>query len=259
MNTWTIGMVCLFFCFSLRSTAQDTIWFEGKTPLQVDIIEERDGEVLYKKFNTPKSPTYILRKRFISEVAYQDPEARKLKYKPSTNDRSNDLEVWVNKMDGISKAHGLLHQLNDTTMLLRKKTIMQAGNSNINPDIVFLYPYQNIRSIEYRKRKKMRRYALWGAAGGFLVGTLTGLAIFEDTKPCDPNLPDGPKCDESLSSPRSKLEKSLTLGFASGGAGFLAGGMIGSVKVRIPIGGSRDRYNQAIPRLEREQDRQRKR
>ena len=232
--------------------AQDTIIFENQYPFLVEVIEESETSVTYRKFKESSNLAYIIQKRFITDVRYQDPEAGKSKFKPDTLLPQNKLDLWVVRAGGgaENEFNGLLHRIDDSTLILKKKPTVFDGKNKDGPEVVYIFPYSQINHIAARKQNRIAQYALIGAASGFLVGTLSGLVGFNDDQPCSPVMP-GMDCDGSLSSPRSAWEKSLTLGIATTGVGALAGGIIGGVKVKIPIGGKKDIFNAAVPRLNR--------
>ncbi|MEO1257281.1 MAG: hypothetical protein AAFZ15_00730 [Bacteroidota bacterium] len=234
------------------TVAQDTIIFESQYPFLVGVIEESESNVTYRKFNENSNLAYIIEKRFITDVRYQDPEAGKLKFKPDALLDQNKLDLWVLRGAGGSgdEFSGLLHRMDDSTLILKKKASVFDKGKKDGPEVVYIFPYSQIDHIAARKQNRIVQYALIGAGTGFLVGTLTGLVGFKDDEPCDPVVP-GMDCDNSLSSPRTTWEKSLTFGLATTGIGALTGGIIGGIKVKIPIEGKKDIFNAAIPRLNR--------
>ncbi len=240
-----------FFCLTtILATAQDTIIFENKYPYLVEVIEESETRVVYKKLREATNLAYIIEKRFITDVRYRDPEAGKLKFKADTLVLDNKLELWVTRGGQGKVTNGLLHRMDDSTLILKKKSILFEKNPKDAPEVVYIFPYSQINEIAARKQNRIISYALLGAGTGLFVGTVTGLAVFNDSEPCDP-LTMEPGCDPSLSSPRTRWNKAWTLGFGSAGLGAVAGGIVGGVKVKIPIGGKKDLFNAAVPRINR--------
>ena len=233
---------------ALRSIAQDTIVFENKHPYVVEVMEESETHIIYKKYPSLTNLAYIIQKRFVTDIQYQDPEAGKLKFKPDALIKDNKLEVWVGRNGMAKEINGLLHRMDDTTLILKKKSVLFKNNGRDAPAVVYIFPYKQINYISARRQNRIVQHALMGAAGGFFVGTLTGLAIFNDSKPCDPLLP---ICDDSLNPPRSRWEKAFTLGFGTAGLGAVGGGVYGGIRVKIPIRGQKDLFNSAVPRLYR--------
>lgn len=240
----------LFFCLN-KTHAQDTIVFEGKHLYIVDITEEREQNVIFKKLNLKKSPTYVLDKRYISDIWYHDPATASQKFNPEPLVEQRSLELWIVPIGADEVYRGEMESLTDSAIVFKKRKKSEMEVESTLPTSVDIFPYQTIKTISVRKRDRMRKLALWGTASGFTVGTVVGLLLFEDTPPCDPNNIDGMPCDPSLSSPRSRWEKALLLGAGGGGVGMLTGGLVGSFKVRIPIQGRKDAYQVAIPKLER--------
>ncbi len=250
MSKLSVSLFLLLVLASLQTVAQDTIVFENRFPMIVEIIEESESRIIYKKYPPEKGDlAYTLKKRFVTETNYVSEEDARNKFKSEANQLDKKLDVWVNRIGRADITNGLMHGLNDSSLILKKKSILFSGPGKGNPEIVFIFPYQQIDYIKVRKQNQIVQYAFAGAAIGFTVGILTGLTIFDDSPACDPILPDG--CDPSLSSPRSQWDKALTLGFTSAGAGALTGGIVGGLKIKIPIGGRKDHFNALIPKLNR--------
>ena len=246
-------LTLVLLIMSLQSaSAQDTIMFGNKFPFLVEVLEESETSVIYRKYQESSNLAYTILKRFITDVRYQDPEAGKLKFKPDTLIDENKLDLWVVRGEGGigNEFSGLFHRMDDSTLILKKKPSVFDGSGKDGPEVVYIFPYSQITHISARKQNRIVKYALYGAITGLVVGTMSGLVGFNDEPPCQPIMP-GMDCDGSLSSPRSAFEKSITLGIAAAGAGALTGGIIGGIKVKIPIGGKRDVFNAAVPRLNR--------
>lgn len=250
----TYGVIPLLFFsfFSSKMLCQDTIVFENKYNYLVHVVEEHEENVVYTRPLVEKSPTFILSKRYVTDIRYQNPASAGLLFKSQPPMALRDLDVWVTPTDTGKVVRGELFRLNDTTLILRDpRADIESVEAGLSPEVVQILHYGNIYQVKARQRGRIRKYATWGAIGGFVAGTLTGLVLFKDEPPCDPTNIDGGPCDDSLFSPRTRFEKSMLLGYGTAGAGLLGGGIFGSVKVTIPIGGKRDRFNAAIPRLER--------
>lgn len=246
--------LCLLLLLSPLSAtlfAQDTILFENKYPYLVNIVEEHERDVVFRKINLENSPTYIIEKRFVSSIGYKDPKAGKLKFKTVKSDLRRPLDVWVTPMDRRHPdKQGILHHLTDSTLVLKTKPAAQATNDRGLPAEVDILPYQQVHRLQFRRRNQVARFGFRGAVAGFAIGTTVGWFIFKDDEPCDLLDPDTP-CDNGLKSPRTKLEKALLLGAGTGGLGFATGGLLGSVRVTIPVAGRLDAYNAAIPKIEK--------
>ena len=246
-----IPISLLFALFWVKSLAQDTIIFEKNWSYLAYVQEEQPEEVLFQKFNSGDSLIFVIDKRFISEIRYQNPKLGRQAMRKAPASLAKPLDVWITPSDSIGRFKGSLQNLNDTTLFLKKKRKLLEGTKGLKAEIVYVFPYEKIHEVKVRQRNKVKHYATLGAIGGFALGTLTGLVIFKDEPPCDPIGPDGRPCDESLFSPHTKLDKSLLLGFGTGGAGFVAGGIVGSVRITIPIGSRKDAFGTAIPKLKR--------
>ena len=250
-NPGLIFSLALSLLATCRVLAQDTIIFENKYPYLVEVQEESETRVIYRKYPPEHNLAYIIEKRFITDIRYQDPQSAKEKFKPDTLTIDNKLELWVDRgAPGGPIIRGMLHRLDDSTLILKKKPSLFDKPRDNAPEVVYIFPYTQIHHLAVRRQNKIINFGLGGAAAGFLLGTVTGLVAFNNTPPCDPVAP-GMPCDPSLQSPRSYWEKSLTLGFGMAGLGAVAGGIVGGIKVQIPIGGKRDLFNAAIPRINR--------
>ena len=239
----------LFLTMGSALTAQDTIIFEKKHPFLVKVTQESDTEVQYRKYGVTDSSVFVMKKRFISAIRYQYPDSAQLLFRTDTAYFRKDLDIWVTKNDDNNVIKGLLHRIDDSTLVLRKQSILTEGGEKFAQQLQS-FSYSKIHQLQVRKHRQIREYAVVGTAVGFIVGTLAGLVIFEDTPPCDP-LVEGVNCDSSLSSPKTQWDKSLLLGLGGAGGGFITGSAIGAIKVKIPIRGKRDQFNASIPRLER--------
>ena len=198
-----------------------------------------------------KSPTHVLDKHFITAILYRDSASAVQKYNPEPLYAQRPLELWVMPVDGDKAYKGELDYLSDTAIVFKNKKGKKKREATGLPTEVDVFHYQRIKTVAVRRRDRQRKLALWGTLGGFATGALVGWLNFEDTPPCDPSSIDGIPCDPSLSTPQSRWEKAILTGAAGSGIGMLTGGLVGSVKVRIPIEGRKDAYNAAIPKLER--------
>ncbi len=248
MNRLLLPIFLSLFFFG-KSAAQDTLIFEGKWPYLVHIERETETKVFYKKLDKRDKYLHYIEKRFVTQVNYTDPSRRKVESEPID---ARPLDVWVKPMGKPAVQKGSLLALNDTTLFLRKKEQLVIGKKKVDAQLVKVFPYDKIEKIQIAQRNQVRNYALVGAAGGFAIGFLTGLATFRDSPPCDSDPIGGRDCDGSLSSPKTAVEKSLLLGVGGAGGGLLAGGIYGTaVRVKIPINGKRYIFNEAIPRMRR--------
>ncbi|RMD99453.1 MAG: hypothetical protein D6816_14915 [Bacteroidetes bacterium] len=230
--------------------AQDTLLFENKWKLPVIIEEENEYEVIYRKAEWVNSPLYVIEKRFITNISYLDTLEAAKKFKSRPFDGSN-IDLWVKPLDtNTVLLRGRLLHMDDTMLMVRHRGSFFPGKPKIRSELVSVITYDHIQRLEYRKRSKMRKSAIIGAATGFVAGTLTGLLFFNDTPACENGGIDGkPPCDPNLKSPMTRFEKSLILGAGAATGGFVTGGIIGGVRIKFIIGGKKDRYNQAIPHI----------
>lgn len=244
-----VAMSC-YLMVSERTLAQDTLMFEGKWKLPIIVEEENEYQVIYRKANWKNSPLYVIEKRFITDIKYQNAEMAAKKFKSRPID-GNNIDLWIKTLDSNSLTiWGRLLHLDDTLLMVRHRRNFIHEKPKIRAELVSAISYDKLESIEFRKRNKMRKSSILGAASGFVAGTLLGLLIFDDTPACENIGIDGkPPCDPNLNSPLTRFEKSLLLGAGTAAGGFISGSIIGGVRVKFVIGGNKDRYNQAIPHI----------
>ncbi len=245
-----IALLTFFMLSTCWAVAQDTLIFENKVIMLVEVLEESETKVIYRKYPPELGNlAHTIKKRFITDILYLDKETSISKFKSDALQLDKKLDIWVTRIGQENVVSGLLLDMNDTTLILKKKSVLFDGKGKNAPEIVHIFPYQQINYIKVRQQNRIVNNVLFGAAIGMAVGTITGLAIFKDSEPCDPILAEG--CDPSLSTPISQWSKAWTLGFAGTGVGMFTGGIVGGVKVKIPVGGKKNQFNTIIPQLDR--------
>lgn len=243
-----IVALLLLSCLTTAS-AQDTLYFEKGKYMVGKVLKILPNEVIYQRIENKDTVVFTMEKRYISSINYGDPTRQKQEIARSPVYLPKALKIWIFSEEQEEVMSGFLANYNDSTLFIAKHRGFLDFNKGLKADLMYVVPSENIYEIQVRSRRNIRLYATLGAAGGLLLGSLTGLAIFKDDKPCTPVGPDGLPCDNSLKSPRTRLEKSLTLGVGMGGAGFAAGGFIGAMRISIPIGGKKDYLHNATPSL----------
>jgi len=140
--------------------------------------------------------------------------------------------TWVSLNSEPFKIEGVLYEIKDSSILVSSSLVIQdyykdrfeVTNLHIN----------NIETIKTRRKNSIGTGALIGAAAGFAVGGLIGLASGDD-----------PPCPQYswFCFRFTAQEKALGAGALLAVPGTVIGAVFGSVKVTIPINGSMDRYN----------------
>ena len=131
--------------------------------------------------------------------------------------KDNKYKVWITLIDKPYEVNGVLYELKDSTLLISNyKTFSEfivENSPTIELDI------SNIDLIEARKRKRLGIGIIIGAASGFAVGSIIGLARGDDAE-------------------SSAGEKAMIGGVSLAIPGASVGMLVGSVKISIPIEGS---------------------
>ena len=242
-------IVTLVLLTSLSVNAQDTLYFSKGDYIVGKVLKVLPNEVVYQRVNNGDTVVFTMEKRHITSIHYSDPARKVQEIKAAPVYLPKALRIWIFSELGEEVMNGFLTNYNDSNLYIAKQRGFLDFNRGLKADLMYVVPAENIYEVQVRSRKKIRLYSSIGAAGGLLFGTLTGLAVFKDDKPCVSLGPDSLPCDDSLKSPRTKLEKSLTFGASMGGAGFIAGGLIGGVRITIPIGGKKEYLHNSTPSL----------
>jgi hypothetical protein len=136
----------------------------------------------------------------------------------SSIQRLHKSELWTSEQDYLK---GALFELKDSYILFSNSL---AKDDYYNGDyIVSKILIEEIKYIKYKLSGTTGRGMLWGA----VIGVGTGITI---------GLIDG---DDWLF---TRGEKAVSAGVSLGVIGALMGGLIGNIKIEIPINGSMDMY-----------------
>ena len=132
-------------------------------------------------------------------------------------------KAWVFLTDG-TKMTGVLYSANEEGILLR--------GDNLNDPIA----PTSITAIKIRRKGKVGKGALYGAAGGAVVGFTIGILSGDD----DPGW---------FSS--TKEEKAGIGALFLTPIGAVIGGLVGTKRITIPIDGSTETYKAQLPAIQR--------
>ena len=152
----------------------------------------------------------------------------------SDTGRKMIYKTWISFNNGQNTKKGVLFEVNDSAVLVSNSLLKKdysLGKYNITK-----FSFNNIDHIKIRMKNSVRRGSLIGFVTGFVVGGLTGLISGDD--------PSG-----FLSF--SAKEKALLYGFSMAVGGTGLGELIGSIKIKIPINGSMDKFNRNKSRLKK--------
>lgn len=140
-------------------------------------------------------------------------------------------KTWVTLNDNSQKIRGMLYETKDSSIVLTnslsRSSLLRGGFG------LTIIDYRNIAIIKNRKNNRVLYSFLGGITLGFAVGAFIGYSQGDDTCPADK------WCIFQMTA-RDKLFAGGALG-AILGAG--TGTAIGLVKVKIPIFGNFEKYN----------------
>lgn len=144
-------------------------------------------------------------------------------------------QVWLGGPHPRRLASGYLWGLTDSTIALGERPRLTDASLHV-------YPVEQVEWAKFRERRSIFRGVGRGALFGFAVGFVYGL-LQGDDPPCEKNLWICIRFDAH--------EKGLLSSIISTPAGAIVGGVIGSFKTKITIGGSRIEYARQRVQLEK--------
>ncbi len=155
-------------------------------------------------------------------------DARLTKFSNKWKGKDKIIHTWVVNKFGFAD-YGVLYEITDTSInLVKPRNLMQ------NDIPVFGTNYSNIKHLILREDRRKGKYILRGIPIGVVVGLLVMAAAMPDNQG---RL--GPSQGEYLA-----------FGAVGGGAvGMLGGLFIGSMKLKIPIKGSKSNFDKSKERL----------
>jgi len=143
--------------------------------------------------------------------------------------------TWVLMRGETDQVKGYLYDLKDSSLVVSRSVVIDySPMDEFNFENIY---YNDISSIKVRKKGRVWKSLVIGTGAGFAFGSLVGLIFAEDDPP-----PQGFLQEIFW---RSKEDKILMIGFTCSSAGLVTGGLIGSVKIDIPIAGNHNFSKQA--------------
>jgi hypothetical protein len=139
-------------------------------------------------------------------------------------------QSWISLNNSFLEKEGILYEVNDSTISLKDLNV-QTNSDKLN---LVMINYRNIKDVYLRPRHSILKGVAFGAAAGIVVGVVIGLNYEEDHNRI-----------YSLDRKAVVLLDGATLGLAGAGVGAL----LGSIKIRIPINGRIEKYNESRGRL----------
>lgn len=138
--------------------------------------------------------------------------------------QNKPVETWVYTAEGYH--YGYLYRVEDNEL-----TVKRLGHT---PTEYISFIPTDIEQIELRRIGGNKISKIIGGACGIIAGVLIGLSAGDDYGFIE----------------ISKEAKAASLGVGLGLAGYMVGGMLGSIKVKIPINKSADQFKANRPKLE---------
>lgn len=144
-------------------------------------------------------------------------------------------EVWIRNEKKHTVTHGYLQNLSDSTLTMIP--IWHQKNKSTK-----VFPIEHVKWVQVRKRGNLGKGIVWGAAIGLVTGIAIGFLDGSDP-PCEQN---------SFFCFRLEAhEKAVIYGMLTVPAGMIIGGVIGGVKTKFTIKGSRSDYARQREQLEK--------
>lgn len=147
---------------------------------------------------------------------------------PSINKRIKYYDVWIYQQQEDSVIKGFLYALKDTSIIVLSD--VQNVKNKIEPDKLIEIPINKITVIITRITKSKRTAIIIGFIGGFSIGILSSVLIYESVTNSDPMV---------YVSPAIYVIPILISSAAVGGG---IGVLGGSAKMSYKINGSRTNY-----------------
>lgn len=140
-------------------------------------------------------------------------------YKEKVEEPKHDYKAWVRTTDGSAKLKGRFLEIEDSKLLFYKKSAKSAIHLNIS----------DIEHIKFRKNGRIGRGVFTGAMMGISTGAILGYLSGDD------------KCEGLICINFTKEEKAVLGGLIMSVPGAIIGGLLGALKVKIPIGSGYDK------------------
>ncbi len=141
-------------------------------------------------------------------------------------------KTWITLAGGATK-QGLLYQIKDSSVVIAN-SINNKGSSVVTPDLSEVVA-SNIYFIKARREGNVTKGVLIGATAGILAGVIIGLVSEPDVS-------------NSFGTFAPEL-RALGGGILGVLPGILIGGMISSIRIKIPINGSINKFSKEKEQL----------
>ena len=231
------SLLIFFILISVNvfSQVQDTIILKtGEIiPCQIDKISKSGVVTYYYVDSNGFSVMSMTGKSLIKEIKSMDSlyPVQKTKY-----------QTWISLYNAPYNMKGMLYKIEDSSILFAQHTLaydfnggrLKMADLSIN----------NVEAVKVRRKGKIGLWSSVGAITGFTAGWVIGKAI-------TPNHQDGLVTPVGLMESAGYGVFTIGLGIGLGIGGAAIGAAIGSVKIKIPINGSRANFNMEKSRLKK--------
>lgn len=147
--------------------------------------------------------------------------------------------IWVSLNIEPFKIEGTLYSVNDSSIVVSNFKTSQDFKTNYFERLELNYAY--IKEIKVRKRNSVANGVWIGALSGFVIGGIIGL-LSEDDPPCPPNTFICIRMSQESKAVAAMVPLTIS------GAGL--GALMGTIKVKIYINGSKDQFYNHRSQLE---------
>jgi len=151
--------LCLLLALSQSALAQDRLIMHDGSTFEVNIVEENDVVVRFYLLEDDAKTVTSTEKKYIDRIE------RAI----SKRAISKRYATWISIYNRPSELFGVLYEVKDSSIVVSSKEVFS----------------NNIKTIKIRREKNKGRGTLIGAATGFVVGVVIGLALGDDP-PCPP-------------------------------------------------------------------------
>ncbi len=155
-----------------------------------------------------------------------------------TIQKSKIFKTWVSLNSEPFKIKGFLFEIKDSSIFVSNSVVMQDYNKDKFETVEL--NINKIEIIKTRRKNSIGKGVLIGAISGFAIGSLIGLMSGDDP-PCSSG--------EWFCLRFNSRQKAMMNGIGLSVIGVGIGALMGTIKIKIPIDGNIDKYNQNKDKL----------
>ena len=171
-------------------------------------------------------PVTIILLLFPLSLSSQDSGTQKIKY----------YNAWISINNDPGKVKGLLYEINDSSVSLSNLLNFTDHTTGFTEPVNI--DFSNIDVIKIQKDRKVAKSVMTGMITGFIIGGISGPLIVRMGASQPP-----------FATPAQWTASVMIPGAGLAICGSIAGGLIGSFKIKIPVNGSFNKFNDSRNRL----------